>query len=317
MAAKKFSFILVDGFALMSMAAAVEPLRAANLFAADPLYDIRMLSVAGGPVTSSVGAVFETVPLAEAGFGDDIAFLVAAGDPLALNQPGLTAWLRRADRAGVKLGGISGGSAVLARAGLMTNRRFTVHWHHYDALRALSDGYLLERQLFVIDRDRYTCAGGSAPLDMMHAIIARDHGVSFAQRISDWFIQTEIRVPGARQRSTLTGDFGPLPPPVEAALDLIDSHIADPLTLDQIADLVGLSARQLQRLFADHIGASVMQAYRTVRLQTADRLLRTSALPIGEVAMLTGYSNPAHFASVYRRHFGASPGRVRGDDAAR
>ena len=156
---KRIGFVLVDGYAMMSTAAAMEPLRAANLFSDGPLYDIVPLSRQGGPVASSLPFTIETMALARAREPFDLVFVVAGGDPLALNDPTLLAWLRRLDAAGVPLGGISGGAAILAQAGLMAARRFTVHWHHLEELHALSPDFLLERRLFVIDRDRYSCAG--------------------------------------------------------------------------------------------------------------------------------------------------------------
>ena len=184
---------------MMSTAAATEPLRAANMFAKDPLYEIISLSAQDGAIQSSLPAAIEMDAIADHGVEFDIVFVVAGGNPMRVHDQNLFTWLRRLDRHGVALGGISGGSAILARAGLMNSRRFTVHWLHLESLRTQSDLFLVERRLYVIDRDRFTCAGGTAPLDMMHAIISAEHGVRFAQRISDWFIQTEIRTANAPQ----------------------------------------------------------------------------------------------------------------------
>lgn len=310
MAIQRIAFLLVDGFALLSTAAALEPLRAANLFAPG-LYETRILSPRSSCARASVGAWFEATPLAEAGFEDDLVFVVAGGDPLAVAEPEAAAWLAGAAAAGARLGGISGGAAVLAQAGLMKNRRFTIHWHHFDELRALSDAYLMERRLFVIDRDRYSCAGGSAPLDMMHAIISRDHGVAFARRISNWFIQTEVRVSETPQRAGLAARHEALSPPVAAALELMETHIADPLTLEQLSELAGLSARQLQRQFGEALGASVMEAYRNARLDVARDLVVRSKLRFDEIAAATGFSSAAHFAQSFGRRFAQSPSAAR------
>jgi transcriptional regulator GlxA family with amidase domain len=223
----------------------------------------------------------------------------------------LFTWLRQLDRHGIALGGISGGSAILARAGLMEARRFTVHWHHIEDLRAQSDRFLLERRLYVIDRDRYTCAGGTAPLDMMHALISAEHGFSFAQRINDWFIQTEVRVAEAPQQASVEARYGLLPRAVIEALELMESHIADPLDLGQIESLVGLSARQLQRQFTLSLGQSVIQKYLTIRLETAQGLLKNSRLSIGQIAHMTGFSSSAGFADAYRKKMGAQPSSTR------
>lgn len=311
----RIAFLLIDGYALLSTASALEPLRAANLFSsekgAEPAYDITLLSNTRSVAKSSVGALFETTYYRDVPPDFDIVFLVAGGDPARLSDPSLFTWLRQADRNGTALGGISGGAVVLAKAGLLENRRFTVHWHHYDDFNSLPGNWLLERGLFVIDRDRYTCAGGSAPLDMMHAIIARDHGSRFAQRISDWFIQTDIRGAGAPQQASIRSRYGALPGPVEAAVELMESHIADPLGQDQLATLSGLSIRQLQRLFREGTGRSMMAEYRRIRMEKGKELITTTRLSMSEIAHLTGFSTQSHFSDACRRQFGKAPSQMR------
>lgn len=301
----------MDGHALMSTAAALEPLRAANLFSEDPLYEVLVICPEGASSWSSAGSRFDGLPMAEAGTTFDLVFIVAGGDPLAASTPAVSAWLRRLERAGVALGGISGGAMILAEAGLLAARRFTLHWHHEEALRRLFPGLLFERRLYLIDRDRYTCAGGTAPLDMMHAILSRDHGAAFAQKVSDWFIQTEIRRPDAPQQTSIAARFGDLPPSLHAAIELMESHIADPLSAEQLAGLVGLSVRHLQRQFSVTLNSSIMETYRTIRLETACDLLQVRTLPIGEVASLSGFDNQAHFATCFARKFGCSPSKYR------
>lgn len=308
---RRLAFVLVDGFALLSTAAALEPLRAANQFSKQPRYEVTLLSLAGHVATSSLGSPFETQPFDAVPLDFDLIFVVAGGDPKRLNHPGLMAWLRRAGHAGIALGGISGGSVILAKAGLLGEHRFTVHWHHYADFDVLPGTWLLERRLFVIDRDRYTCAGGSAPLDMMHALIARDHGTPFAQRISDWFIQTEIRAADAPQTAPLSPRYDALPRAVTAAIELMQTHIADPLDQDQIARLAGLSTRQLQRQFRDSLGTSIMQEYRQIRLETGKDLLSTTHLPLGDIAEMTGFSSQAHFSTCFQAAFGETPSRWR------
>ncbi|MCA0995041.1 GlxA family transcriptional regulator [Alloyangia pacifica] len=308
---RRIAFLLLDGFALLSTSAALEPLRAANLFSPDLAYDITLLSNTGTTAVSSVGAAFQTQFFRDAAPLYDLIFVVAGGDPARITDPALMAWLRQADRNGGALGGISGGAVVLARAGLLRDRRFTVHWHHYDDFDAMPGPWLLERRLFVIDRDRYTCAGGSAPLDMMHTIIARDFGNRFAERISDWFIQTEIRGAEAPQRVSLAARYGALPRAVEGALELMESHIADPLDQDQIASLCGLSVRQLQRQFRAALGRSVMEEYRRLRLETGRELIASTRLRFSQIAQMTGFSTPSHFSDAFRRLFGHEPSRLR------
>ena len=308
---RRIGFLLLEDYALMSCAAAVEPLRAANLLAGQALYDLVFLSARGGPALASVGGGFETVALAQARGPLEAVFVVAGGNPLAGPPPqAVLRFLRGLDRRGVALGGISGGAVVLAQAGLMQGRRFTVHWQHFDALRELSPDYLMERRLFVIDRDRFTCAGGSAPLDMMHALITAHHGAGLAQAVADWFIHTQIRAADAPQKSGL-GGRDVRNPALQAVLDLMESHIADPLSVAQLAALSGLSPRHFQRVFAAEMGVSLIQFYRDLRLDTARALLGQTGLSVLEVALATGFANGAHFARVFRERFGTRPSDLR------
>ncbi|MEC7259703.1 MAG: AraC family transcriptional regulator, partial [Pseudomonadota bacterium] len=188
---RHIGFLLIPGFALMSAASAVEPLRAANLLSQRSCYRMTFLTSEGGLARSSVSeGGFQTRPMAEVTPDFDVLFVLAGGDPMAFRDPQVLAWLRRLDRAGTALGGISGGAAILAAAGVMAGRRFTAHWLHLDALRDTYPDAMIERRLFVTDRDRQTCAGGMAPLDMMHAMIATDHGIALARSVSDWLIHT-------------------------------------------------------------------------------------------------------------------------------
>ncbi|PWE33791.1 AraC family transcriptional regulator [Maritimibacter sp. 55A14] len=301
----------LDGFALMSYASVVEPFRAANLLSRRTLYEIVHISRGGEDARSSGAA---RIP-ADARVGEalalDLLFVVAGGDPVAFDDAAALAWLGRMARRGVRMGGVSGGPVILARAGLMEGRRMTVHWEHAEALAEISPGLAIERSLYVIDRDRVTCAGGTAPMDLMHALIAERHGTVFAQLVSDWFLHTDIRPSGGPQRGGLVARVGTTSAPVLHAVEAMESHVADPLSLAQLARAAGVSARQLNRLFVARTGKSAMRYYRELRLDKAQNLLRNSALSLTEIALAAGFSSSSHFARAYGAHFGAAPSRLR------
>ncbi len=307
MMSRRYGFLFLDGFALMSAASAIEPLRAANLIAGAPLYEPVFVSRKGGPVRASCGASFDTLSFRDAPADFGTLFVVAGGNPMLIEDERLVAYLRGLDARRGPLGGISGGAVVLARAGLMANRRFTVHWEHFEALRELSSEFLLERRLFVLDRDRATCAGGVAPLDMMHALIRAAEGARLAEAISDWFIHTGVRAAEDPQRASDIGEGALLRRSVAATLRLMEDHIADTLSLPQLAELVGLSPRQLQRAFEADLGESVMARYARLRLEKSDELLRQTRMPIAEIAYATGFSSQSNFSRAYRRRFDVSP----------
>lgn len=307
----RYGFLLLPDYALMSTASAVEPLRAANLISGRRLYEMRFLSIAGGWARSSVEGGFQTTPIAEAGEDFDILFVVAGGDPMTQRDPQVLAFLRRLARRGVKLGGISGGAAILAAAGVMASRRYTIHWQHLDAMRETWPDALIERRLFVIDRDRFTCAGGSAPLDMMHALIAAQHGSALARAVSDWFIHTGIRAAEDPQQLDPARKYDLHHPALIAMVDLMISHLADPLSLEDLGQLCGITPRQLERLARAQLGESVMAFYRRLRLDKAEELLTQSGLPLVEIALSTGFTSRSHFSRAFRARFGIPPAARR------
>ncbi|MFD0985483.1 GlxA family transcriptional regulator [Methyloligella solikamskensis] len=309
--AYRICFLLIDGFALMSYAAAVEPLRAANLLAGRRVYEISHAAPAGAFATSSSGARIEADAEIGVDFDFDLVLVVAGGDPVSFEDEHSFSWLRSLGRHGVRLGGVSGGPVILALAGVMAGRRMTVHWEHAGALAEIYPELLIERTLYVVDRDRITSAGGTAPLDLMYALLAERQGPDFARAISDWFMHTEVRPSGGPQRSGLVERHGTTEAAVIQAIEAMENHVADPLRLAQLATLAGTSPRQLNRLFRERLGRSTMAFYRRLRLDVARNFLQQSTLPLTDIALATGFANSAHFSSAFRTEFGTSPSAFR------
>ena len=303
----------VPGFALMSYACTVEPLRAANLLSGSKLYEIVHYS-SGARVPSS-GAAWVERTRRPAGEEDlDLLLVVAGGDPFAFEDADVLEWLRRLDTRGIRIGGVSGGSVILAMAGLMEGRRMTVHWEHAAALSETHPDCLIERRLYVMDRDRVTCGGGTAPLDLMHALISSHWGGGFARLVSDWFLHTDIRAAADPQRGTLAERLGSNSPHLVEAVSAMENHIADPLSLSQLAMVAGVTPRHLNRLFAERLGRSTMAYYRELRLDVAQRLIKDTPMSIAEVSEATGFATSSHFSGAYRQAFGVSPRTGRQTD---
>ncbi len=307
----RIGILPIADFAVMSYAATVEPLRAANLLAGRPLYEVFHVGHGADAVRSSGAAIVPPDAQVGSALRLDMLFVIAGGDVGAHDDPALYRWLARVARQGTALGGVSGGPVILARAGLMAGRRMTLHWEYAEALAEAAPDLALERTLYVIDRDRMTCAGGTAPLDMMHALIARQHGAAFARRVSDWFMHTEIRPAIGPQRAGLAERVGSHAPAILDAVEVMESHLADPLDLGQLAGIAGVSPRQLNRLFADQLGTPAMRYYRALRLARAQSLLRNSAMPLTQIALATGFANSSHFSRAYSAKFGQAPSRYR------
>ena len=308
---RRIGLLPLDGFALMSYASLIEPMRAANLLAGHMLYEMIHITTQDGPIHSS--GMASVTPQAKVGDDLDLdyLFVIAGGDPTGFDDPRVTNWLARMARQGARLGGVSGGPVILARAGLMDGRRMTVHWEHATALGEISPHLAIERTLYVIDRDRVTCAGGTAPMDLMHALITRHHGAPFARRVSDWFMHTEVRPSIGPQRAGLVERLGTTDRAILDAVATMETHIADPVTLKDLAQMADVSPRHLNRLFQDKLGRSTMGFFRALRLDTARSLLRNSSLPLTQIALATGFASSSHFSRVYAQHFGQPPSHYR------
>ncbi len=302
-----YGFILLPGFALMSFAAATEPLRAANILAGKELYRVEAFSVAGGMVESSSGVCVPTEKLAKAGKGLHTIFVCAGGGPADWKSPEIAAALRRLTREGVRIGGISGGPYLLAEAGVLANRRFTIHWEHAPALMEAFPDLVPERARYVIDGNCITCGGGIAPLDMMSAVIAERLGADFARRVSDWYLHTHIEEASGAQRASRAETYGTHHPRLLTLLEKMETTLEQPMDRAAMAAFAGITPRHLDRLFAGEMGTTFQAVYRRMRLEHARRLLRQSAMSVAEVAMATGFASASHFSRVYRAEMGVTP----------
>ncbi len=309
---QRIGFLLTSNFALMSFASASEPLRAANLIGGVDLYEVVTLSMDGRPVKSSSGASFDCAPLEKMGETCHTVFVCAGGGPQDWQfSEAEYGRLRRLPRLGIRVGGISSGAFVLAAAGLLDNRDFTIHWEHAPVLRE-AFGHLTPRHArYVIDGDRITCAGGIAPLDMMHAMIEERMGSHFARRVSDWYLHTAVAESEAPQRGSAAERFGTHHPVLLTVLEKMEATIEQPLDRATMARFAGTSARHLDRLFASHLGEGFLDTYRNIRLKHARRLIEQSPLSVTEVAFATGFSSAGHFSRAFSTLFGPSPTALR------
>jgi transcriptional regulator GlxA family with amidase domain len=311
-AASQVGFLLTAGFALMSYASAVEPLRAANQISGRRLYRWWHASPGNQPAIASNGAaVLPDRPLESEPDAVDIVLVCAGGNPATFDDAPTFNWLRRLARRGVTMGGISGGPYLLARAGLLNGRRCTIHWEHAPAFAETFPQVELCRSLFEVDRARITCSGGIAALDMMIAMIARDHGKRLANAVSEWFLHTHVRDGVLPQRLDLRERRGAADGKLAAALRAMQANLEHPLPREALASLACTSLRQLERSFRTGVGRGVHEHYLALRLGRARQLLRESSLPIVEVAVATGFGSASQFSRAYRRAFGVQPSQVR------
>jgi transcriptional regulator GlxA family with amidase domain len=310
-AIRSVCFLLVPGFALMSYASAIEPMRAANRLAGKVLYRWWHTASTDQPVAASSGTV--VLPDFELGANlDDLDLLLvcAGGNPAKFGERRVFAWLRRLARQGVAVGGISGGPFIVAKAGLLSGRRCTVHWDHMPAFQEAFPDVELTRSLFELDGDRITCSGGVAGLDMMVAIITRDHGYELGAAVSDWFLHTHVRKGEGPQRMDLRFRLGVADERLLRVLKAMEASLEAPLSRAQLAHVGGISLRQLERSFRIHLGRGIHEHYLALRLGRSHQLLRETSMSILEVALAAGFSSASDFSRAFRRAFGLSPRKV-------
>jgi AraC family carnitine catabolism transcriptional activator len=303
---QEFQFLLLPEFSVMGFASAVEPLRVANRFKPQA-YRWRILSLDGGPVVASNGMSLN-VDAALADAKDAKTLLVVAGfNPLQHYRQTLGDTLRQLDRQGATLGAIDTGAFVLAQAWLLQGQPVTLHWEAQSAFKELFPTLQVTQELFEWGERRISCAGGTAAMDMMLALIGKRHGHALAATVSEQFLHGPVRSPSEHQRTELVARFGVHDKKLVQAIQTMQTHLEEVLPLEDLAGRMGVTRRQMERLFAAHLQASPAAFYLQLRLDRARQLLAQSDLGIMEVALACGFGSASHFARAYRNQFGQRP----------
>jgi transcriptional regulator GlxA family with amidase domain len=309
---ERFVFLLLENFTLIAFAGAIEPLRLANRMAGRSLYEWQVVTETGGPVAASNGVVIEAqAGLAE--LGRDAVIIVVGGLSVkqAITRPVLT-WLRRETRRGLAVGAVCTGAQVIAQAGLLDGRRCTIHWENRDSFEEDFPEIELTQNVYVIDRDRFTAAGGAASTDLMLALIARRHGVELANLVADQMIHTAIRSDRDEQRLSIPTRIGVRHPKLASVIQRMEEAIEDPVSPAVLAQDAGMSTRQLERLFRRYLGRSPKRHYMELRLAKARNLLLQTDMSVINVALACGFTSPSHFSKCYRALYRTTPYRERG-----
>jgi transcriptional regulator GlxA family with amidase domain len=221
--------------------------------------------------------------------------------------PELGKWLNALERKKVALGSLCTGSYILAKAGLLGGYRCTIHWDNIAAMREDFPSLDLTDDIYEIDRDRYTCAGGTTPIDMMHHLVAMQHGHNLAAAITEEFLVDHVRSMTDRQRVPLRQQIGTSQPKLTEAVMLMEANIEDPLTPDELSGYVKISRRQLERLFRAYLDCTPTQYYLSLRLRNARRLLLQTEKSIIDISLVCGFSSAPHFSKCYKDLFGLPP----------
>ncbi len=317
-ATRSIVFFLVPNFSMLAFATAIEPLRLANRMLGFEAYSWRLTSFDGNPVRASNGIQLSV----ECTLDRERATLTTSNRPSMMfvcsgihveqaENRSLYAYLRENKNRGVAVGGICTAAHLLAAAGLLDGRRCAIHWENLPGFTERFPNVEVYADLYEIDSKIYTCAGGTAALDMMLSIIGAEHGENLVNRVCEQALTDRVRGPHDRQRLPLRARLGIQNNKVLSIIEYMESNIAEPLSLVDIAQHAGLSRRQIERLFQKNMGRSPARYYLEVRLDRARHLLMQSSMPVVEVAIACGFVSASHFSKCYRELYGRSPQQER------
>ena len=304
-------FLLLPEFSLIAFTASIEPLRSANRLSRKTLYNWKTISLTGEPLAASNGVTITPDGALENAKACDVIFICAGIRPMQNLPQGLSGKLRTLARRGMPLGSVCTGSVALAKAGLLDGHRCTIHWENIEGFAETFPDLDITATLFEIDRNRYTCSGGTAPLDMMIHSIKLDHGETLALNVADQMLLNFVREPQAGQRMAIEHRTGIRHPKLLAAIGYMEAHTETPISLHDLSREINLSLRQLERLFKSKLSVTPTQYYLELRVQRARQLLRQSPMSIMEVAVATGFNSASHFTQIYKKYFGHAPSQER------
>ena len=310
-AERSVGFYLADSFNMLPFISALEPLRIANRLSKSPLYQWRVISDEGQEVNSSSGMIQKADLAVEE--ANDFSMLVISGafHPEKSDNKIVIKWLARQGAKDITIAGLETGCHLLAQAGLLDGLQCTTHWENMTQFRESWPNHKVSSDVFEVDGGRLTCSGGAAALDMMLYVIEQHHGHELAASVADCMIHPHVRHLGDPQRMDIESRTGVTHPDLLECIELVEANIEQPLTPVELANLVGVSKRQLERLFRRYLNTTPARYYLTLRLNTAQRMLEQTSLKIIDVAIACGFKSAGHFSSRYYSSFGVTPREAR------
>ena len=314
-AVRRFVFLLLDQFTMLSFAGAIEPLRIANRVIGQPAYAWALAGEGGGTATCSNGSSFQLDMGLDDIERDDVLLVCGGIDVQKASTKGVLNWLRREARRGATIGGLCTGAYAMARAGLLDGRKATIHWENQDGFLEEFEDVNLTKSVFVMDGNRWTTAGGTSSLDLMLKVVASDHGEDVANTVADQLIYSTPRTDQDTQRLSIPTRIGVRHPKLSQVIQMMEGNIEDPMSPADLAEDVGMSTRQLERLFRRYLNRSPKRYYMELRLQKARNLLMQTEMSVINVALACGFASPSHFSKCYRSHYNTTPYRERGTNA--
>ena len=314
---RRFVFVLMDNFTLLSFSSALDALRIANRMSGKTLYEWTFIGENEGVVSCSAGTQFKLDNSLIELHRDDTILLCGGTFIQEATTKKLIGWLRREARRGLIIGGLCTAAYPMAKAGLLDDKKATIHWENQDSFAEEFLEVELTKTVFVCDGNRYTTAGGTSSIDLLLKIIADEHGEELANAVADQMIYSSIRTDQDTQRLSVPTRIGVRHPKLSKVIQMMEINIEEPISPSILAKDVGMSTRQLERLFRRYLDRSPKRYYMELRLQKARNLLMQTDMSVINVALACGFASPSHFSKCYRAHYDTTPYRERGSHAAK
>lgn len=304
--------VTIPRFNMLTLTAFIEPMRIANYLSADALYNWDYRSTEPGEILASNGMSLSCGPLDPPGqAAPGIVAVFGSWGADHYHSKVLNNWLRRQERGGAKLVGVELGVYALARAGLLTNKKVTTHWSCKPGFSEANPNIEVCEQLYTIDGKIMSCAGGTTGMDLMLYLIAHTHGNQLAAEVSNQILYYPRRPPEGAQRYAAGSMDEDIHPDVRAAMAILEAHVEEPCSVPLLCTELGVSQRQLERLFKRHTGCTIVQFSKLLRLQYARVLLTSTRMSIREVSAACGFNSLSYFSLCFADTFGKKPSEYR------
>jgi len=307
----RITLLVLPDSSMMSLASALDTMRAANRIAGRVLFDWQIATLNGKNARLTCDLLIEPDIVFDDDSSGDVLIVIASFNQQHHAGPAHLKLIKRVARNFSAVGGIEAGSWILARAGLLQNRSATTHWEDLEEFAVHFPGVDLKPDRFVIDGKVFTTGGASPTFDFMLYLIRIRYGYPLAIEVSSAFIYDGVHSATDTQPLVSLGMLENNEPRVAAAIHVMEKHIDEPITMTRIAREVGISIRMLEYLFRQTLNMSPAAYYRRLRLQTARRLVVDTRLRLQEIAIRTGFNSLSAFSRLFRNYYQQSPGDCR------